>query len=87
MKALMPLLAGAMLVSPVPSSAAESGTALTVYSSMRPGAVSPDLLRGNGGGASVPGYAKVRHNEGLPWNTAATACVSPTSQHSSIRPP
>ena len=40
--------------------AARAGTALTVYSSARPGALNPHDFRSGGEGAPVPGYALVR---------------------------
>lgn len=43
----------------------EGGNALTIYSTARPGAVSPDLYRGGGSGQAVPGYAVVRHQREL----------------------
>ena len=55
---------------PVAAQNETSDTALTIYSSNRPGAISPDLYRpvpgqGNYYGDSVPGYAMVRHLRGL----------------------
>jgi hypothetical protein len=41
--------------------AAGSSTALTVYSTSRPGAIPPETYRNGGGGQNVPGYAVVRH--------------------------
>ena len=67
MKTLTPLMiTGTMLILPFTTSvAAESGTALTIYSSLRPGAVSPELLRGHGSGGAVPGYAMVRQQRDI----------------------
>jgi hypothetical protein len=45
--------------------AASSGSALTIYSSARPGAISPEFYRGGGNGQSVPGYAVVRDQRDL----------------------
>ena len=42
-----------------------AGDALTVYSSARPGAVSPEQYR-PGSGVPVPGYAVVRHERDIP---------------------
>ncbi|MGQ0522510.1 MAG: DUF4139 domain-containing protein [Betaproteobacteria bacterium] len=42
-----------------------SGTALTIYSTLRPGAVPPELLREGGRGQGVPGYAVVRQEREL----------------------
>ncbi len=45
--------------------AADSDDSVTIYSSMQPGAVSPELYRPVGGrqfGGNVPGYAIVRHD-------------------------
>ena len=39
--------------------------ALTIYSTARPGAVSPELYRYGGRGQAVPGYAVVRHERDL----------------------
>jgi hypothetical protein len=41
------------------------GTALTIYSTLRPGAVLPALYRDGGQGQSVPGYAVVRNEREL----------------------
>ena len=46
----------------VPVAAGEtSGTALTIYSTLQPGAVPPELYRDGGRGPAVPGYAVVRN--------------------------
>ncbi|HKD41430.1 MAG TPA: hypothetical protein VKB87_14195, partial [Myxococcaceae bacterium] len=42
-----------------------AGDALTIYSSARPGAVSPDTYRNGGRGQPVPGYAVVRHERDI----------------------
>lgn len=50
------------------STAADAGpaaNALTIYSTARPGAVSPELYRYGGRGQAVPGYAVVRHERAL----------------------
>lgn len=41
------------------------GNALTIYSTARPGAISPELYRNGGRGQPVPGYAVVRHERDL----------------------
>ncbi len=60
-------LTAAILATLLPAAglAADSGTALTIYSSTRPGAIPPELLRGNLGGAAIPGYAMVRQQREL----------------------
>lgn len=45
-----------------------SGNALTIYSSARPGAISPELYRSGGDGQAVPGYAVVRQQRELALN-------------------
>ncbi len=40
--------------------AADSGNALTIYSSAQPGAMSPEMYRNGGRGQAIPGYAVVR---------------------------
>src|SRR5262245_45196428 len=47
------------------STAQAAGDALTIYSSARPGAVSPDTYRHGGRGQPVPGYAVVRHERDI----------------------
>ncbi len=72
---------------PAASLAADSGTALTIYSNTRPGAIPPEMLRGNLGGAAIPGYAMVRQQRELPFergrNTArfsdVAALIDPTT--------
>ncbi len=51
------------------ASAADEGThAITIYSTMTPGAISPDQYRNGGGGNSLPGYATVRHEREIALN-------------------
>ena len=52
-----PLVAALILAFPA---AAAAATAVTVYSSARPGSLSPQAFRTGGEGLSVPGYALVR---------------------------
>ncbi len=61
------IAAAAVLATLLPAAAlaADSGTALTIYSSTRPGAIPPELLRGTLGGAAIPGYAMVRQQREL----------------------
>jgi hypothetical protein len=50
------------------TAAAQTGpgaNALTIYSTARPGAISPELYRYGGRGQAVPGYAVVRHQRDL----------------------
>jgi hypothetical protein len=63
LSALVLAVASAMSASCWASSG--SGTALTIYSTLRPGAVPPELLREGGRGQGVPGYAVVRHEREL----------------------
>lgn len=42
-----------------------SGTAITIYSTLRPGAVPPELYREGGRGQNIPGYAVVRQEREL----------------------
>ncbi|MBI4206703.1 MAG: DUF4139 domain-containing protein [Betaproteobacteria bacterium] len=59
-------IAVAATLSPSVSVAGEAGgTALTIYSTLRPGAVPPELYRDGGRGQSVPGYAVVRNQREL----------------------
>jgi len=56
----------ALFVAPLANAAEGDDTAVTIYSSATPGAISPDLYRPIPGGGipsamSVPGYAMVRH--------------------------
>ena len=61
--------------------------ALTLYSTARPGAVSPELYRYGGRGQAVPGYAVVRHERDLALNrgrnmvrfTDVAALIDPTT--------
>ena len=49
--------------------AADEGThAITIYSTMTPGAISPDQYRNGGSGNSLPGYATVRHERDIALN-------------------
>ena len=72
---------------PAASLAADGGTALTIYSNTRPGAIPPEVLRGNLGGAAIPGYAMVRQQRRLAFergrNTArfsdVAALIDPTT--------
>ena len=57
MHALRPLLAALIVALPA---AAPAETALTVYSSARPGTLNPQSFRNGGEGQAVPGYALVR---------------------------
>lgn len=41
------------------------GQAITIYSTSRPGALPPELYRGGGTGATIPGYAVVRQQREL----------------------
>ncbi len=68
--------------------AAEEGThAVTIYSTMTPGAISPDQYRNGGGGNSLPGYATVRHERDIALNagrntirfTDVAGYIDPTS--------
>jgi hypothetical protein len=74
---------------PVPAAGAgeAGGTALTIYSTLRPGAVPPELYRDGGRGQSVPGYAVVRNERELALNrgrntvrfTDVAALIDPTT--------
>ena len=63
------------------------GNALTIYSTVRPGAISPDVYRSGGRGQPVPGYAVVRHERDLALNrgrntvrfTDVAALIDPTT--------
>src|SRR5207244_4842840 len=57
MKPIRPLVAAIIVALPA---ASQAETALTVYSSARPGTLSPQNFRSGGEGQSVPGYALVR---------------------------
>jgi hypothetical protein len=60
----LPLLA-ALLPAAALAQDSGGGNALTIYSSARPGALSPEFYRGGGNGQSVPGYAVVRQQRPL----------------------
>ena len=84
-RSLATLFATALTAS---ATAADDGTdrhALTLYSTMSPGAVNPEHFRG-GNRDAVPGYAVVRHEREIDARRAATTCASPTSPDSSTRP-
>src|SRR6185295_9892057 len=57
MNRLRPLAAALALALPL---AASAETAITVYSSARPGTLNPQAFRSGGEGYSVPGYALIR---------------------------
>lgn len=57
MKTLRPLAAALALALPA---GAFAETAITVYSSARPGALSPQTFRNGGEGMTIPGYALIR---------------------------
>src|SRR5574340_1210437 len=57
--------AAAVLASAGAAGAQTGADALTIYSTARPGAVSPELYRYGGRGQAVPGYAVVRHERDL----------------------
>ena len=62
------LISAAVLATLPGTTAAQNdtgGNALTIYSSARPGAISPELYRGGGNGQAVPGYAVVRQQREL----------------------
>jgi hypothetical protein len=50
---------------PAATFAAESATALTIYSTARPGALPPELYRGGASAPGVPGYAVIRQQRDL----------------------
>jgi hypothetical protein len=54
-----PLVAATLAALALPAGA---GTAITIYSSARPGTLSPQTFRSGGEGAAVPGYALVRED-------------------------
>jgi hypothetical protein len=58
-RTVRPILAATLAALALPASA---GTAITIYSSARPGTLSPQTFRSGGEGASVPGYALVRED-------------------------
>jgi hypothetical protein len=51
------------------SAAGAGGDALTIYSSAKPGAISPHLYRNGGRPEAIPGYAVVRHERPLSLET------------------
>jgi hypothetical protein len=67
--------------------ASTSATALTIYSSARPGAIPPELYRHGGPGQNVPGYAVVRQERELKLDkgrnavryTDVAALIDPTT--------
>jgi hypothetical protein len=54
-----PLVAATLAALALPAGAA---TAITIYSSARPGTLSPQTFRSGGEGTAVPGYALVRED-------------------------
>ncbi len=61
----LPLAVAAACTAPAALAADGSDDSLTIYSSLQPGAVSPELYRpvaGRGGQGQVPGYAIIRHD-------------------------
>jgi hypothetical protein len=64
-----------------------AGDALTIYSSARPGALSPETYRHGGRGQTVPGYAVVRHERDIKLDrgrstvrfTDVAALIDPTT--------
>ena len=61
----LPLAVATACAAPAAIAADGSDDSLTIYSSLQPGAVSPELYRpvaGRGGQGHVPGYAIVRHD-------------------------
>ena len=77
----------AVLASAGTAGAQAGANALTIYSTARPGAVSPELYRYGGRGQQVPGYAMVRHERELVLNrgrntvrfTDVAALIDPTT--------
>jgi hypothetical protein len=55
----------ALIATPAAAQNSPGGTALTLYSSARPGALSPEFYRGGGDARAVPGYAVVRQQREL----------------------
>ena len=54
------------LTASIAAFAADEGNhAITIYSTMTPGSISPDQYRNGGGGQSLPGYATVRHERDI----------------------
>jgi len=88
MKSLKLTALCAALFAALPAVAAQpAGDALTIYSTARPGAISPDLYRGGGNGRNIPGYAVVRHQRDMNLNrgrnavrfTDVAALIDPTT--------
>lgn len=69
------------------ATAGAAGDALTIYSSARPGALSPELYRHGGRPQAIPGYAVVRHERRLSFErgrnllrfTDVAALIDPTT--------
>jgi len=88
-KSVLAIAVAATLSSIGTAAAQESaGTnALTIYSTARPGAVSPELYRNSGSGQTVPGYAVVRQERSIALNrgrntvrfTDVAALIDPTT--------
>ena len=64
-----------------------SGNALTLSSTLQPGALAPETYRNVGRGQSIQGYAVIRQHKDIKLHGAATACASRTSRRTSIRLP
>ena len=85
------LLISAAIAAALPVHAAapaeNSGQALTIYSTARPGALPPELYRGGASGPAVPGYAVVRAKRDLALSrgrnnvrfTDVAALIDPTT--------
>lgn len=79
--------AAAALASAGAAGAQTGADALTIYSTARPGAVSPEFYRYGGRGQAVPGYAVVRHERDLALSrgrntvrfTDVAALIDPTT--------
>ncbi len=76
------------LTTSIAAFAADEGThALTIYSTLTPGAIAPDQYRNGGGGQNLPGYAMVRHERPIVLNggrnairfTDVAALIDPTT--------
>jgi hypothetical protein len=61
------------LTASIAAFAEEDTHSLTIYSTMTPGAVSPDQYRNGGGGHSLPGYATVRHERDMVFKAGHNA--------------
>jgi hypothetical protein len=59
------VLAALLPTGPAHAQSEPGGNALTIYSTVRPGAISPDVYRYGGRGQPIPGYAVVRHEREL----------------------